>query len=195
MRIKLAILKLLMAVPINEVRPGITVELDGQLFRCIEYRLQRAAQQSWIKIRFKNLRTGAIIERSFKPGAKIDTAHIEYKQMQFLYSDGADFHFMNQETFEQIAIHADKVGDAAKYLKEGFVVGISFYGEEALDVNMPAAVELKVTETSPGFKGDTVSGGKPATMETGAVIQVPFFVNVGDMLKIDTRDGKYLGRA
>ncbi|MDI6732182.1 MAG: elongation factor P [Candidatus Margulisbacteria bacterium] len=184
-----------MAIPINEVKPGITVELDGQLFRCIEYHLQRAAQQSWIKIKFKNLRTGAIIERSFKPGAKIDTAHIDFKQMQFLYSDGSDFHFMDQATFEQIAIPAKKVGDAAKYLKEGFVVGISFHGDEALDVNLPAAVELKVTETSPGFKGDTVSGGKPATVETGAVVHVPFFVNVGDVLKVDTREGKYLGRA
>jgi elongation factor P len=102
---------------------------------------------------------------------------------------------MDQSTFEQIALNKDKVGEGAKYLKEGFVVTISFFEDEALDVNLPASVELKVVETSPGFKGDTVSGGKPATMETGVVVQVPFFINVGDILKIDTRDGKYLGRA
>lgn len=184
-----------MAIPINDVKPGVTVMIDGDLFRCLDYQHKRAAQQSWIKIKFKNLRSGAIIERTFKPGEKVENAHIDYKQMQFLYSDQSDFHFMDQTTFEQIALTKDKVGEGAKYLKEGFVVTISFFENEALDVNLPAAVELKVVETSPGFKGDTVSGGKPATMETGVVVQVPFFINVGDVLKIDTRDGKYLGRA
>jgi elongation factor P len=182
-------------IPINEVKPGITVELDGQLFRCLEFHQQRAAQQAWIRIKSKNMRSGAIIEKTFKPGDKIETARIEYKQMQFLYSDGSDFHFMDQSSYEQISLPKEKVGDLALYLKEGFVAIISFFEDEVLDVSVPAAVDLKVTETSPGFKGDTVSGGKPATMETGLVVQVPFFVNAGDMLKIDTRDGKYLGRA
>ena len=102
---------------------------------------------------------------------------------------------MDQTTFDQITLPKEIIGDSAKYMKEGFVVNISFYGEETLDVTLPTAVELKVTETAPGFKGDTVSGGKPATMETGVVVQVPFFVNVGDVLKVDTREGKYLGRA
>lgn len=183
------------AVPINDVKAGITVDIDGQLFRCIEYRHQRAAQQSWIRIKFKNLRTGAIIEKTFKPGEKIETAHIDYKQMQFLYADQDELHLMDQNTYDQISLRKDKVGEAVNFLKEGFVVTIAFYKDEALDVTLPASVELKVTETTPGFKGDTVSGGKPATMETGVVVQVPFFVNEGDMLKIDTRDGKYLGRA
>ena len=184
-----------MAIPINEVKAGLTVLIDGQLMRCIEYHHQRAAQQSWIRIKFKNMRTGAIFDRTFKPGEKVETAHIDYKQMQFLYADQDLFHFMDQTTYEQVALPKDKIADSAKYLKEGFVVNISFFNDEALDVNLPAAVELKVVETSPGFKGDTVSGGKPATMETGAVVQVPFFVNIGDILKIDTREGKYLGRA
>jgi elongation factor P len=141
------------------------------------------------------MRTGAIFDRTFKPGEKVETAHIDYKQMQFLYADQDLFHFMDQTTYEQVALPKDKIADSAKYLKEGFVVNISFFNDEALDVNLPAAVELKVVDTSPGFKGDTVSGGKPATMETGAVVQVPFFVNIGDILKIDTREGKYLGRA
>ncbi|MBI5399786.1 elongation factor P [Candidatus Saganbacteria bacterium] len=184
-----------MAIPINEIKPGMTVSINRDLFRCLDYHHQRAAQQSWIKIKFKNLRSGAIIDRTFKPGEKIEPAHIEYKQMQFLYADLALFHFMDQTTYEQIALPKEKVSDAAKYIKEGFVVGISFYGDEALDVSLPAAVELKVVETSPGFKGDTVSGTKPATMETGLVVQVPFFVNVGDLLKVGTEEGKYLGRA
>lgn len=184
-----------MAIPINEVKPGLTVEVDGNLFRCLEYHHQRAAQQSWIRIKLKNLRTGAIIERTFKPGEKIEPARIDYKQMQFLYSDQDLFCFMDQTTYEQMSLPREKIGEAEKYLKEGFVVNVSFYQGQALDVNLPASVELKVVDTAPGFKGDTVSGGKPATMETGAVAQVPFFVNVGDVLKIDTRDGKYLGRA
>lgn len=184
-----------MAIPINDVKPGVTVQIGNELFRCIEFHHQRSAQQTSIRIKFKNLRSGAIIIKSFNPGEKIETAHIDYKQMQYLYSDDDFSHFMDQTTFEQVALPKAKVGDDLKYLKEGFVVNISFYQNEALDINLPASVELKVTETAPGFKGDTVSGGKPATMETGVVVQVPFFVNVGDVLKVDTRDGKYLGRA
>ncbi|MEE8638335.1 MAG: elongation factor P [Candidatus Margulisiibacteriota bacterium] len=184
-----------MAIPINDVKPGVTVEIGGGLFRCLEFHQKRAAQQTRIKIKFKNLRSGAIIDKTFNTGEKIEPAHIDYKQMLFLYSDQDNFHFMDQATYEQIALGRDKIGEAAQYLKEGFVVTISFYGDETLDVNLPVAVKLKVVETSPGFKGDTVSGGKPATMETGVVVQVPFFVNVEDVLKIDTRDGKYLGRA
>ncbi len=169
--------------------------IDGQLFRCIDYHHQRSAQQTSIRIKFKNMRSGAITNKTFNSGEKIENAHIDYKQMQYLYSDDDFSHFMDQTTFEQIALPKSKIENEAKYLKDGFVVNISFYEDEALDINLPASVELKVTETSPGFKGDTVSGGKPATMETGLVVSVPFFVNQGDTLKVDTRDGKYIGRA
>ena len=148
-----------------------------------------------MRAKFKDLRTGAITERTFNVDEKVERARIEYKPMQFLFSDAEGFHFMDQATFEQIAVPNQKMKEIARYLKEGFVANISFYGEEVLAVELPAAVELKVVETSPGFKGDTVSGGKPATLETGLVVQVPFFINVGDVLKIDTREGKYLGRA
>jgi len=148
-----------------------------------------------VRAKFKDLRTGAITERTFNVDEKVERARIEYKPMQFLFSDAEGFHFMDQATFEQIAVPNQKMKEIARYLKEGFVANISFYGEEVLAVELPAAVELKVVETSPGFKGDTVSGGKPATLETGLVVQVPFFINVGDVLKIDTREGKYLGRA
>ncbi len=184
-----------MAIPINEVKSGVTVIIGRDLFRCLEFHQKRAAQQTSIKIKFKNIRTGAIINRTFNTGEKIERAHIEYKQMQFLYADQDNSHFMDQTTYEQIALPKEKVGAGAKYLKEGFVVNISFYEDEALDVSLPATVELKVTETSPSFKGDTVSGGKPATLETGAVIQVPFHVNVGEVLKVNTQENKYLGRA
>jgi elongation factor P len=184
-----------MAISITEVRPGTTVEIDGKIYKCLEYHHIKWAQQARVRSKFKDLRTGAIIERTFNVDEKVERARIEYKPMQFLYSDSEGFHFMDQSTFEQIAVPGAKMKETAKYLKEGFVANISFYGEEVLDVEIPAAVELKVVETSPGFKGDTVSGGKPATMETGLVVQVPFFVNVGDVLRIDTREGKYLGRA
>ena len=184
-----------MAIAITEVRPGITVEMDGKIFRCLEYNHIKWAQQARVRAKFRDLRTGAITERTFNVDDKVERARIEYHPMQFLYSDGEGFHFMDPTTFDQITVPANKLKEIAKFLKEGFTANLTFFGEEVLDVEIPAAVELKVTETSPGFKGDTVSGGKPATMETGAVVQVPFFVNVGDILKIDTREGKYLGRA
>jgi elongation factor P len=184
-----------MAIAITEVRPGTTVEMDGKIYRCLEYNHIKWAQQARVRAKFKDLRTGSIVEKTFNVDEKVERARIEYHAMQFLYSDGEGFHFMDPTTFEQITVASGKMEDIAKYLKDGFMVNITFFGEEVLDVEIPAAVELKVTETSPGFKGDTVSGGKPATLETGAVVQVPFFVNVGDLLKIDTREGKYLGRA
>ena len=184
-----------MAITITEVRPGMTVEMDGKIFKCLEYNHIKWAQQARVRAKFKDLRTGSITEQTFNVDARVERARIEYKPMQFLYADPEGYHFMDQTTYEQIAVPAKKMAEIAKYLKEGFTANISFFGEEILDVEIPASIELKVAETSPGFKGDTVSGGKPATLETGAVVQVPFFVNVGDLLKIDTREGKYLGRA
>jgi elongation factor P len=184
-----------MSISITEVRPGTTVEMDGKIYKCLEYNHIKWAQQARVRAKFKDLRTGAITEKTFNVDEKVERARIEFKPMQFLYSDAEVFHFMDPTTFEQISVAEAKMKEIARFLKEGFVANISFFGEEVLDVEIPAAVELKVTETSPGFKGDTVSGGKPATLETGAVVQVPFFVNVGDVLRIDTREGKYLGRA
>ncbi|MFA6169224.1 MAG: elongation factor P [Candidatus Margulisiibacteriota bacterium] len=184
-----------MSLSITEVRAGATVEIDGKIYKCLEYNHIKWAQQARVRAKFKDLRTGSIIERTFNVDDKVERARIEYQPMQFLYSDTEGFHFMNQATFEQICVPASKVGDQSKYLKEGFVCNVSFYGDEVLDIDLPATVELKVEETSPGFKGDTVSGGKPATLETGAVIQVPFFINIGEILKVDTREGKYLGRS
>ncbi|MFH1542586.1 MAG: elongation factor P [bacterium] len=183
-----------MAIPINEVKSGLSVELDGELFRCLEFNQRRAGQQTTIKVKFKNMRTGAIINRSFSPNAKVDVAHIDFKKLQYLYTDDNFVHFMDQTSFEQLALPKAKIGDDAKYLKEGFLVDISFYNDEALDVSLPSSVELTVTETAPQFRGDTVSGSKPATLETGAVVQVPFHISVGDLIKVNTAEDKYIGR-
>jgi len=147
-----------MAVPITEIRAGNAFEMNGKLFRCLEYSHIKWAQQARVRLKMKDLRTGAITENTFNVDEKVERVHIEYRPMQFLYSDCDNFHFMDQENFNQIAISRKLIGEAAYYLKEGFVVNIAFLGEEPLEVNLPAAVELKVTETAPGFKGDTVSG-------------------------------------
>ena len=184
-----------MAISINDIKPGVTFEYSGNIYRCVEYHHIKWAQQARIRLKMKNLRSGSITEETFNVGEKFESAHISYRQMQFLYYDDELYHFMDQENYNQIALTREQLGGAEKYLKEGFTANISMYGDEALEVNLPTAVELKVVDTAPGFKGDTVSGGKPATMETGLVVQVPFFVNKGDLLKIDTRDGSYIGRA
>ncbi|KAF0134748.1 MAG: elongation factor P [Candidatus Saganbacteria bacterium] len=184
-----------MTILITEIKPGVTFEWRGNILRCVKYDHIKWAQQARIRLKMKNLRTGSIVEDTFNVGERFEPAHISYRPMQYLYNDGNTYHFMDQENFNQIELAKEKLGDTYNYLKDGFLVNIAFYGDEALEVTLPAAVELKVVETSPGNKGDTVSGGKPATMETGLVVSVPFFVNAGDVLKVDTRDGKYLGRA
>ena len=184
-----------MAVPITSIRAGNAFIYNGKLYKCVEYSHIKWAQQARARVKMKDLRTGSITENTFNVDEKVQDVRIEYRQMQYLYKDGDIYHFMDQENYNQIEISKQKMGDTANYLKDGFVATVSFYEDEAIEVALPASVELKVVETSPGFKGDTVSGGKPATLETGLVVSVPFFMNVGDVIKVDTRDGKYLGRA
>ncbi len=184
-----------MSIAINEVKPGVTFEFKGNIFRCVKYDHIKWAQQARIRLKMKNLRTGSIIEDTFNVGEKFERAHIAYRKMQYLYHDDELYNFMDQENFNQIALTKEQIGNEVKYLKEEMIVDIAMYGEEALEVNLPTTVELKVTETAPGFKGDTVSGGKPATLETGATISVPFHVKIGDVLLVNTQENKYLGRA
>lgn len=184
-----------MAVAITSIRAGNAFIYNGKLYKCLEYNHIKWAQQARARVKMKDLRTGAISENTFNVDEKVEDVHIEYRPMQYLYNDGDRYHFMDQENFNQIELTKELMGGTEKYIKEGFVVNIAFHEEEALEVTLPTSVELKVTETSPGYKGDTVSGGKPATVETGLVVSVPFFINEGDVLKVDTRDGKYLGRA
>ncbi len=184
-------------IAVTDLRPGITIEIDGKIWQVIEYNhIKMGRGGAVIKIRMKNIREGGIIEKSFKNGDKVARAHIERKNMQFLYESQGDFNFMDQETFDQISLNKDTVGDFAKYMKEGLMVTILFYEGQAIGVDMPAAVELKVTQAPPGVRGDTVSGGsKTVTVETGAQVQAPLFIEKDEIIKIDTRTGKYLGRA
>lgn len=184
-----------MAVAITSIRAGNAFIYNNKLYKCIEYNHIKWAQQARARVKMKDLRTGAISENTFNVDEKVEDVHIDYRPMQYLYSDGDTFHFMDQENFNQIELTKVLMAGTEKYIKEGYIVNIAFFEEEPLEVTLPTSVELKVTETSPGYKGDTVSGGKPATTETGLVVSVPFFINEGDVLKVDTRDGKYLGRA
>jgi elongation factor P len=186
----------MVAIPITEAKPGVSIEINGGLFTVINYAHNKTAQQANIKLKMKNMITGAIFENSFRPSEKVEKAHIEYKNMQFLYRSQDDFTFMDQQSFDQVTLSKDKIGDAAGYIKEEAIVNIMYYGDQILGVSVPNSVELKVVETEPGFKGDTVSGTmKPAKLETGIMTQVPLFVGEGEMIKVDTRSGKYIERA
>lgn len=150
---------------------------------------------AFVRTKLKELQTGRIVDVTFRAGEKFDDVRVETKRMQYLYNDGAAFHFMDTDTYEQFELDADFVGDAARWLSENDEVQVMYAGGDMMGVEPPMFVELEVTDTEPGFKGDTVQGGsKPATLSTGAVVQVPMFVGIGDRLKIDTRDGRYITR-
>lgn len=181
----------------SEFRNGVTIEVDGDIFTIIEFQHVKPGKgAAFVRTKIKNLITGGVTERTFRPSEKMPKAHIERKDMQYLYSDGELFHFMDNNTFEQIAVNANDIGNSLKYVKENEMVKILSHNESVFGIEPPLFVELEVTETEPGFKGDTSQGAvKPATVETGVTINVPLFVNIGDIIKIDTRTGEYLGRA
>ncbi len=185
-----------MSIGITEVRPGMTIELNGAPTLTLEYQHVKMAQRAWVRAKLKNLRTGAIYEKTFNVDEKVEKAHIERREMQFLYHEGDLFHFMDKETFDQIAIPRDKMGDVVNYLLDGATAMILFYEKEIIGVEIPNSIIMKVVEAPPGFKGDTVSGGsKPAKLESGITVNVPLFINTGDKVKVDTRTGKYIERA
>lgn len=181
----------------NDFRTGLTIELEGDVFQVIEFQHVKPGKgAAFVRSKLRNVRTGAVVEKTFNAGEKIPKARIERREVQFLYNDGKDYNFMDMESYDQIAMSADQLGDAVKYLKENMIIHVLTFQEKSIGVEMPNFVELEVVETSPGIKGDTASGGsKPATLETGAVVQVPFFINIGDRLQIDTRTGNYIKRA
>lgn len=183
-------------VSAGEFKKGMTIDIDGQVFTVVDFQHVKPGKgAAFVRTRLKNVITGAVVERTFNPTEKVDEAVIERKDMQYLYNDGDLYYFMDTETYEQIPLNYDKVEDAMKFLKENMIATIKFYKGEAFSVEPPTFVELEVVETEPGFKGDTATGGsKPAKVETGAVIQVPLFVNQGDIIKIDTRTSEYLER-
>ncbi|MGE5596987.1 MAG: elongation factor P [Hyphomicrobiales bacterium] len=180
----------------GELKKGATIELDGKLMSILDYsHIKMGRGSAQVRIKFRDVRTGAITEQTFQAGTKWPRARVERREMQYLYNDGEFFHFMNTETFEQIPVSADKVGDANLYLKENDTCEVVLYGEEVIGVELPITVELTVTSTDPGFKGDTATGGtKPATLETGLVVNVPLFVEEGTKIKVNTDTGQYIER-
>lgn len=181
----------------GDFRNGITFEMDGNVVQVIEFQHVKPGKgAAFVRTKYKNVITGAVVERSFNPTDKYPTAYIERKDMQYLYSDGDLYYFMDMETYEQQLIDKSKLGPAFQFVKENMEVKVLSYKGNVFGVEPPNFVELEVTETDPGFKGDTATNAtKPATLETGAEIKVPLFINQGDMIRIDTRTGEYMERA
>ena len=181
----------------GDFRNGITFEMDGIVVQVIEFQHVKPGKgAAFVRTKYKNVITGAVVERSFNPTDKYPTAYIERKDMQYLYSDGDLYYFMDMETYEQQPIDKSKLGPAFQFVKENMEVKVLSYKGNVFGVEPPNFVELEVTETDPGFKGDTATNAtKPATLETGAEIKVPLFINQGDMIRIDTRTGEYMERA
>ena len=180
----------------GEFRNGLTVEIDGNVYKILEFQHVKPGKgAAFVRTKLKNVISGGVVEKTFRPTEKFPKAHIERKSMQYLYSDGDLYHFMDGETYDQIALNEETIGDALKFVKENEEVKVCSYQGEVFAVEPPLFAELVVTETEPGVKGDTATGAtKPATVETGATVMVPLFVNEGDVLKIDTRTGEYLSR-
>ncbi len=181
----------------GDFRNGITVEMEGNVYQIIEFQHVKPGKgAAFVRTKLKNIKSGGVIEKSFRPTEKFPQARIDRKDMQYLYSDGDLFYFMDVENYEQIGLSAEQIGDALKFVKENEMVKICSHNGNVFAVEPPLFVELEITETEPGFKGDTATGAtKPATVETGAVVYVPLFVDQGDKIKIDTRTGEYLSRA
>ena len=180
----------------GDFRNGITLEIEGNVYQILEFQHVKPGKgAAFVRTKLKNIINGGVVEKTFRPTEKFPAARIDRVDMQYLYSDGDLFHFMNTETFDQIALNADDIGDALKFVKENEMVKICSYNGNVFAVEPPLFVELEITDTEPGFKGDTGTGAtKPATVETGAVVSVPLFVEQGDKIKIDTRTGEYLSR-
>lgn len=179
-----------------DFRNGLVVELDGGLMEIVEFQHVKPGKGgAFVRTKFKNFLTGRVLEKTFRSGEKFEEARIEEQRWQFLYSDGNQFHFMDHDTYEQLAVNADVVGDKSLWMKENSDVSLMFYNGNVICVEVPSHVVLTITKSDPGVQGDRTSGAKkPATLETGALIQVPLFLNEGDQVKVDTRTGEYVER-
>jgi elongation factor P len=184
------------SVSTNELKRGMTLDLDGILYQVIEFQHVKPGKGgAFVRTKLRNVKTGAVVDRTFNAGVNVGLAIVERKDMQYLYRDGDDFVFMDTDTYDQHQVPASVVGESSSYLTEGMTGIISMHDGNAISTELPASVVLKVTQTDPGVKGDRVSGAlKPATLETGLVVQVPLFIEEGDQLKVDTRTGQYLTR-
>jgi elongation factor P len=180
----------------NDLKNGIVLNIDGGLWTVVSFQHVKPGKGgAFVRTTLKNVTSGKVVDRTFNAGVKVDTATVDKREMTYLYPDGQDFVFMDSDTYDQIPVPRDTVGDAAGYLLENQTVVIAMYDGAALYVELPTSVELVIQHTDPGLQGDRSTGGtKPATLETGAEVAVPLFVNTGDKIKVDTRDGRYLGR-
>ena len=180
----------------GDFRNGVTIELEGNVFQIIEFQHVKPGKgAAFVRTKLKNIKSGGVVEKTFRPTEKCPQARIDRKEMQYLYSDGDLYNFMDTESYEQIALNKDSVGDSMTFVKENEMVKMLSHNGGIFAVEPPLFVELEITDTEPGFKGDTATGAtKPATVETGATVQVPLFVTQGDVIKIDTRTGEYLSR-
>ncbi len=180
----------------GDFRNGITIELDSNVFQIIEFQHVKPGKgAAFVRTKLKNIKSGGVVEKTFRPTEKCPQARIDRKEMQYLYSDGDMFNFMDVETYDQISLTKEEIGDSLKFVKENEMVKMLSHNGSVFAIEPPLFVELEVTETEPGFKGDTATGAsKPATVETGATVSVPLFVEIGDKIKIDTRTSEYLSR-
>jgi len=183
-------------ISVTELRKGVTFEMDGELYRVLDYQHHKPGRgNAVIRTRLRNLRSGATIDRTFQSGDRVQDVRLDHRTVQYLYSDGEFYHFMDVETYEQPILSADVLGDAAKYLVDGLNVELISYGTEPIEVELPVTVDMRVTETEAAIKGDTATGAtKDAVTETGLVVKVPLFVAEGDVIRVDTRTGEYLTR-
>jgi len=183
-------------IDVNELRNGVTFMLEGDLYKVVEYSHHKPGRgKATIRTKVRNLRSGAVLEKSFNSGDRVQDIRLDHHIVQFLYQDGELFHFMDTETYEQPALNASMLGETINYLTEGLEVKLTFYQEEALDIELPTAVDLKIEESELAIKGDTATGAnKTVTTQTGLKVQVPLFVEAGDTIRVDTRTGNYLTR-
>ncbi len=180
----------------NDFKTGVSVEIDGDAFIVVDFQHVKPGKgAAFVRAKMKNLRTGSVVERTFNAGEKFPKAHLDRREMEYLYHDGTYYVFMDTENYEQSLLTDEQMADATNYLKENMHISILQFKGAIIGVDLPSSVELEVVETEPGIKGDTASGGnKPATTETGAVVRVPFFINVGDKIKVNTKTGDYVER-
>jgi elongation factor P len=183
-------------VATSEFRNGLVIRMEGELFTIVEFQHVKPGKGgAFVRTKLKNVKTGRVIDRTFRSGEKVEDIRLEKKSLQFLYKSDHEFYFMDIHSYDQISVDQDVVADASKYMKDGMEVEILFHGKEPIGVELPIFVELQITKTDPGLKGDTASGGsKPATLETGTVVQVPLFIEEGEVVKVDTRTGTYIER-
>ncbi len=180
----------------GELKKGVIIELDGHLWNILEYQhIKMGRGSAQVRLKLRNVRTGSIIERTFQAGEKFPRARLDRQHVQFLYADDNLYHFMDTDTYEQRALTREQLGESVNYLKDNLTLDLLTYNDEPVDVELPITVDLAVERTEPGFKGDTATGSsKPATLETGLVVQVPLFINESDVIRVDTRGGDYLER-